>query len=113
VREGHHQFLIMWDCQGLEYVGDITAAEQDIMWAALKDEHPTVTIPNIMHLKLRAQANPQRHYEIYFVDAEEGITADDIRAMFEEAPQASADIIREKGHCFFSNRFKQENAKIV
>jgi len=99
-----HQFIVMWDCTGLEYVGDVTAEKQNQVWSALLDTKPVKTIPNIMHLKLRAQFNTQRHYEIYFIDAEDGITADDIRDMFENSPQTAADTIRSIGHCFHSDR---------
>ena len=88
-----HQFVVMWDCTGLEYVGDVTAERQNQVWSALLDTKPARTIPNIMHLKLRAQFNTQRHYEIYFIDAEDGITADDIRNMFENSAQTAADTI--------------------
>jgi hypothetical protein len=108
-----HQFVVVWDCNGLEYVEDVTAVEQDSVWSVLKNETPTAKMPNLMHLRLRAQANPQRHYEIYFVEVVDGITADDIRDMFEAAPQMAADTIREKGHCFYSDRFKQQEVKIV
>jgi hypothetical protein len=67
---------------------------------------------NPLHLRLRAQHNLDRHYEIYFVDAEEGITEDDIRAMFRASPQTAADSVREKGICFYSNR-KTKAAVIV
>lgn len=92
------QFVLMWDNTGLEYIGDVTAADQNKMWSA------AVTIPNLMHMKLRAQVNPQRHYEIYFCDAQDGITADDLRDMFESSPQMAADTIRKLGHCFYSDR---------
>jgi len=63
-------------------------------------------------MKLRAQVNPQRHYEIYFCDAEAGITADDIRDMFETGPQMAADTIRKLGHCFYSDREQQDRVLI-
>ena len=97
-------FVLMWDNTGLEYIGDVTAADQNKMWSALQGKPATVTIPNLMHMKLRAQANPQRHYEIYFCDAQDGITADDLRDMFESSPQMAADTIRKLGHCFYSDR---------
>ena len=100
-----HQFVAMWDCQGLEYVGDITADQQRVIVEALKgNESPRHAYANPFHLKLRAQFNPQRHYEIYFVGGADGITEDDIRAMFDASPQTAADLIRSRGECFYSNR---------
>ena len=46
----------------------------------------------------------QRHYEIYLIAATDGITTDDIRAMFEVSPQTAADTIRRLGHCYYSDR---------
>lgn len=109
----HHQFVVMWDNQGLEFVGDWTEYSQDKMWSELQDKKPTKTFVNLMHLQLRARYNSQRHYEIYIVNAEEGITADDIRAMFETDPQAAADTIRELGHKFYSDRLETQKLKIT
>jgi hypothetical protein len=110
----NHQFLIMWDCQGLECVVDITEDEQRRMWQKLKGELPSETaVPNINHLVLRARYNSQRHYEIYFIEAQEGITQDDIREMFESAPQHAADTIRRIGQCLYSDRVDTNRVKIV
>ncbi len=106
------QFVLMWDNTGLEYIGDVTAADQDRMWSALKGKPATVTIPNLMHMRLRAQANMHRHYEIYFCDAQDGITVDDIRDMFESSPQMAADTIRKLGHCFYSDREHEDQVVI-
>jgi hypothetical protein len=101
----NHQFIVMWDCYGLEVCCDVTAAQQKTMWEKLKGELPSESgIPSLGHLKLRAQYNTQRHYEIYIVDAVEGITAEDIRAMFNANPQEAADTIRRLGSCFHSDR---------
>lgn len=109
----NHQFLIMWCNQGLEFVVDITADEQRLIWQKLKGEPLSETaVPNINHLILRARYNTQRHYEIYTVEAVEGITADDIRDMFENSPQHAADTIRERGHCIHSDR-AHENQVVI
>lgn len=109
----NHQFLIMWCNQGLECVVDITADEQRQIWEKLKGKPLTETaVPNVNHLILRARYNTQRHYEIYTVEAVEGITADDIRDMFENSPQTAADTIRERGHCIHSDRASEDRVLI-
>jgi hypothetical protein len=109
----NHQFVVMWDCHGLEYVGDITADEQRVVWETLQGKHsPRRALANPYHLRLRAQYNPQRHYEIYIVEATDGITADDIRDMFEASPQTAADTIRRLGTVFHSDR-AQENRVVI
>jgi hypothetical protein len=108
-----HQFVVMWDNTGLEFVGDWTDYAQDRMWSALQGKKSEKTFVNLMHLELRARYNPQRHYEIYLVNATDGITADDIRDMFESHPQSAADIIRERGHRYYSDRVDSNQVKIV
>jgi len=103
-----HQFVVMWDMYGLECCENITAAMQAKTWNALKGTEDFVRIPNLMHLKLRAQINHQRHYEIYLVDVEKDITVSDITAMFERNPQESADTIRRLGHCVYSDRVERQ-----
>ena len=106
-----HQFLVMWDCNGLEYVADITADQQRVTWEKLQGkDSPKHAYANPMHLKLRAQFNSQRHYEIYTFNATQGIGEQDIRDMFENNPQMAADTIRGIGHCIHSDRARQEVA---
>ena len=101
----NHQFIVSWDCNGLEVCCDVTEAQQRAVWEQLRGELPSESgIPSLGHLKLRAQYNTQRHYEIYIVEAVEGITAENIQAMFEANPQEAADTIRRLGTCFHSDR---------
>ena len=77
----NHQFLVMWCNEGLEFVVDITADEQRQIWEKLKGKLLTETaVPNVNHMILRARYNTHRHYEIYTVEAVEGITADDMES---------------------------------
>ena len=109
-----HEFVVMWCNEGLEYVGDITADNQRVTWEALQGrDSPRHALANPFHLRLRAQFNPQRHYEIYFVAGSEGITEQDIRDMFVADPQGSADLIRSRGECFYSNRAEVTRTVIV
>jgi len=106
-------FLIVWCNKGLEYIGNYTEYDQARTWAALSNTKCTVKFPNLMHLELRARYNPQRHYEIYIVETDESVTADSLRALFESCPQVAADLIRERGHCYYSDRADQARVKIV
>lgn len=104
------KFAIMWDCYGLEAVEKCPDG-QDVTYAILA-EKPMPKFPAIMHWRLRAQFNPQRNYEIWIIDAVEGITVEDIQEMFTASPQVSADTIRRIGHCFYSNRATEEKVVI-
>lgn len=109
-----HQFLVMWCNEGLEYVADITADQQRVIVEALKgNDSPRHSYANPFHLRLRAQFNTQRHYEIYFIDGEEGVTEQDIKDMFRRDPQGSADTIRSKGICFYSNRVDTGQQSVI
>ena len=109
-----HQFLIMWCNEGLECCIDVTEDQQRRMWQKLKGEPVSETaIPNYNHLLLRARFNSQRHYEIYSVEATDGITAEDIREMFEASPQSAADTIRRLGHCLHSDRAERQQVVIT
>ena len=94
-----HQFLIMWDMYGLEYCEDLTAIGQQVAWARLKDEIAQVYVPNLMHLRLRAQYNPQRCYEIYVITAESG---DRFRCSMQHSVQC-AENSRPTQICFTSS----------
>jgi hypothetical protein len=71
------------------------------------------TIPNYQHLLLRARVNSQRHYEVYTCEAVDGITAEDIRDMFDASPQSAADTIRRLGHCLHSDRTTNDRVLIT
>jgi hypothetical protein len=103
----------MWDCNGLEVVADITEDEQARVWAALKDQEVQSRLPNLNHLMLRARYNNQRNYEIYMVEATEGITAKDIEEMFENSPQAGADAIRRLGQSIWREPLKLKQRAII
>lgn len=93
----------MWCNQGLEYVGDITADRHNALIARLKGEEFMPT-HNLFHMRLRAQYNPQRHYEIYIIAGDDDIGTQDITEMFAADPQTAADTVRERGKCFYSDR---------
>jgi hypothetical protein len=101
------RFVVMWDCNGLEAVEQMPDPAETT-FALLKGVEPPKPQFNVMHWRLRAQFNPQRHYEIYVFEATKGITAQDIRDMFEASPQTAADTIREIGTVFYSDRQTQK-----
>ena len=103
-----NRFAVMWDCNGLEVVEQLPDPAETT-FALLKGVEPP-NPPNIMHWRLRARFNTQRHYEIYVFEATKGITAEDIREMFEASPQHAADTIREIGTVFHSDRQTQKAA---
>ena len=96
---------LMWDCNGLEAAVNVDDIERQRVWAALKGQAPDRTpAPNLRMWRLRAQANPQRHYEIYLISVEPDVTVNDVCEAFRSAPQEMADTVRRIGHRFYSDR---------
>ena len=107
-------FLLSWDQLGLEACINVTQLEKEQVWDKLQGKK----LPNILgsttaQLVLRARYNPQRHYEIYSIWVDSVITERDIRDMFEETPQESADLIRTRGNKIFSDRAQPSEIKIT
>jgi hypothetical protein len=112
-------FVLSWDHLGLEACVNVTELDQRQMWEILTNKTPNSNkgrdhnINSIMHmLMLRARFNTHRHYEIYAIDVDETIDEQDLRAMFEEDPQSSADLIRRRGRQLYSDRVKEDHIKI-
>jgi cytidylate kinase len=107
-------FIFAWDEFGIESIVPISQYEhwdkQQLM-EMLRDKprqrNPLDSI--VRNLILRAQVNPQRHYEIYAIDCNEDMNENFWLKQWEENPQFTADLIRERGHKLFSaRRTKQE-----
>lgn len=95
-------FLFSWDCTGVEAVIPITEYEDwdtanafNVLEGKAKTANPLNSTVNA--ILMRARYNPQRFYEVYVVDCDEGITVGDWRDMWEINPQMCADIIRARG----------------
>jgi len=102
-------FIFSWDCHGIESIVPITQYEHHDkinLIRLLKDEKPERNPLNsiVQNLILRAQFNPQRHYEIYAVDCDPSLDEEFWRNQWEENPQFTADLIRDRGHKIYSDR---------
>lgn len=105
-------YLFMWNSHGIESIVPITQYEDQHkldIWNILQNK-PTGKNPLdkiIMGMKLRAQFNTVRNYEIYAMDCEEGITKEDLVDFWDTNPQEAADLTREKGVKILSARNKE------
>ena len=113
-------FVLSWDQTGLEACVNITEIEQRQMWEILSSknenkksgrDHNISSILNM--LMLRARFNSQRHYEIYAIDVDETIDETDIKQWFEDNPQRTADLIRDRGRQLYSDRVNRKDVKII
>lgn len=120
--ETSNTFILSWDMSGLESVIPVSDIERSAMWEALKADHTlehsmkgrTETVGSILsRLMLRARYNSQRHYEIYAVDFDHTMTSDDIKDWFNHAPQAAADLVRERGRKLYSDRLRDKEVRIT
>ena len=104
-------FCVMWDCNGLESIGEIVDPALKT-WAVLANKPVPREDFNIEHWKLRARYNTQRCYEIYAIGVEGSITQEDLAEMFKQDPQYAADLIRAKGEKLYSDR-RSDKEKIA
>jgi hypothetical protein len=122
----HNSFMLFWDCYGLEFCQDLTDKMSE---AATIDKHnlfdrlkdPETEPPNsavremgriIQMASLRARFNPDRNYELYWLNTEPTITKADIEEWFEETPQSAVDTVRKSGLKLFSGRVT-ENERVI
>lgn len=111
-------FIFSWDQLGIDSIVPITQYEHHDKQNLIRilSEKPTIKNPldNIVRsLILRAKFNSQRHYEIYAVDCTEGMDEKFWREQWEEYPQETADLIRERGHKLYSDRAETHKVKIT
>jgi len=102
-------FCVMWDCHGLEAIGEVVDPAMKT-WAILANKPVPKNNFNVMHWEMRAQYNPQRHYEIYAIGVDSSITQEDIRDMFETDAQYAADLIRARGERIYGHRRTRKDA---
>ncbi len=99
-------YIVSWDNLGVEFFQEITGDHPD-NWAknhlfdSIKQSKKVEVKPsfNLTALKMRAQFNTHRHYEIYVFMSNDNIGPDDITAWFEKDPQSFADWVR-KNHSY-------------
>lgn len=111
-------YLVYWCDEGLEGVVPITEYEQwdrDNSFRILKDEEPVRNPLNtiVQNMLLRARCNSQRHYELYAIDCVAGIDKQSIEQLFDDDPQAAADLIRVRGQKVYSDRSIKHRVRIT
>ena len=102
-------FCVMWDCNGLEAIGEVVDPALKT-WAILANKPVPREDFNVLHWQMRAQANTQRHYEIYAIGVDGNITQEDIAAMFKTDPQYAADLIRARGERIYGHSRTKKDA---
>jgi hypothetical protein len=106
---------------GLEACINVTDYEKKAVWDILTEEvnnkdhvGSMSSLRNTINaIVLRARYNSQRHYEVYSVQVDDGITKDDIVDMFDSNPQSMAELIRERGNKIYSDRIEKQRQVIT
>ena len=111
-------FIFSWDNLGIESIIPITQYEHIERENLIRilSEKPTLKNPLdsiVRNLILRAKYNSQRHYEIYAIDCTEEMNERFWHKQWEEYPQATAELIRERGHKLYSDRVETHRVKIT
>ena len=95
-------YIVSWDNLGVEFFEEITEHHPE-NWAKnhLFDSIKQTKIVSkkldfdLNHLKMRAQMNSHRHYEIYVFTSNNNVGPTEIRDWFECDPQGFADWVRD------------------
>ena len=106
-------FIFSWDNLGIESIVPISQYEtidRDNTMRILREQRIVRNPINgvLQMLLLRARFNPQRHYEIYAIDCDPSLDEKFWREQWDEFPQETAELIRERGHKLYSDRSTQE-----
>lgn len=102
----HNRFLIVWNTLGLEEIVDIQDLEQQDTMNRLKNEPARSIRETLNYFSMRARYNAHRIYEMYSIHTSEDVSKDDLVDLFEQDPQAAADLIRERGTKILSQRIE-------
>jgi hypothetical protein len=77
------------------------------------NEH-VIKLNKMIHMmQLRARFNPQRNYEIYMINATDGVSKEDIEQWFTDSPQEAANRCREIGTQLLSHRETQPERRVI
>lgn len=102
-------FIFAWNMNGIESVVPITQYEDwdkvnllNMIAGKKVSTNPLDTI--VRNILLRARVNSQRHYEVYAVECSIDLDEKFWWAQWDQDPQSTAELVRERGHKLFSDR---------
>jgi hypothetical protein len=101
---GSNIFIVSWDMTGLECIIDAHELQGEDVMRALRGDKGSKLGQTLFYLTMRARANTHRHYEIYTIHTTPEITKETLAELFNENPQAGADLIRKHGSKIYSDR---------
>ena len=96
-------FLVMWSQDRLEEVVNLDDIEKYRMWNTLADRDTAGLGSIIGPMFAKARKFPEAQYEIYTIlIANDGLTENEFRTLFDDQPVAARDLIRARGTKVYS-----------
>ena len=100
-------FIFSWDMYGIESIIPITEFEKKAVIETLSGKKAS-SLKELNHivfsLTMRARFNGHRHYEIYSIDCSPELDEEFWKKQWEDFPQDTANLIRERGIKIHSDR---------
>ena len=104
-----NSFIFSWTMNGIESIVPITQYEEfdksnlfNMIAGKKVEKNPIDSI--VRNILLRARVNNHRHYEVYAVECAIDLDEKFWWKQWDEEPQYTAELIREKGHKLYSDR---------
>jgi hypothetical protein len=109
-------WITSWDRYGVEFVADITKhhpenwAKTHLFETLRSGTVPTNPLPiSLSSLRMRAQANQERQYEIYVFTSDDTINETDLKDWCNTMPQSFANWVRKHhSQCVYDGRTQQQ-----
>ncbi len=103
------QWVVMFDQSGVDTLipCDEMKSREMLEWIGGKPFDSQLA-RHVQFAVIRAKSNHQRYPEVWVYDCEEDFSEEEMRSMWNGAPQVMADLVRKKGTCIFkSSKSKQ------
>ena len=92
-----NNFVVAWDQHGLETVISENEFQEENTLAVLSDL-PKHSLGRVVDaIQIRSRINSHREYEVYAIAADNGITSESIKTLFDWDLKIASDLIRSKG----------------
>jgi hypothetical protein len=103
------QWIVLFDTLGVDTLIPWDEIKQDAMLDVLAGRKPKGYLDKRVNMMvLRAQANMQRWPEVWAYDTAEDYEYEEMRKIWEGAPQSVADAVRDRGTNLFRHQRQKE-----
>lgn len=115
-------WLAFWCNEGLERLVNVSKfiarSKNELVEKIKSGEGPIISSEQeltsiISSMTLRGRFNPQRHYELYTFNSNDGMDENTIREWFDSAPQLAVDWIRANGYGILKKTTSKSTKPII